>query len=47
VKHVLLLFAFCLTVSLLAGVACAQLANGLISGTVMDQQGALQYLELL
>ena len=34
-KHLLLLFAFCLAASLLAGVAFAQSVNGLISGTVL------------
>ena len=36
----LLWIAFCLAVSLPAGVAFAQSVNGLISGTVLDQQGA-------
>jgi len=36
----LLLFAFCLAVSLPTGVAFAQSVNGLISGTVLDPQGA-------
>jgi hypothetical protein len=40
VKYLLLLFAFCLAVSLPAGVAFAQSVNGLISGTVVDPQGA-------
>jgi hypothetical protein len=40
VKHLLLLFAFCLAVSLPAGVAFAQSVNGLIGGTVVDPQGA-------
>ena len=40
VKALLFLFAFCLSASLLAGVAFAQSVNGLISGTVLDPQGA-------
>jgi Carboxypeptidase regulatory-like domain len=36
----LLLLAFCLAVSLPTGVAFAQSVNGLISGTVLDPQGA-------
>src|SRR5271155_1661622 len=39
-KHLLLLLAFCLAVSLPAGVAFAQSVNGLIGGTVVDPQGA-------
>ena len=40
VKHGFLLFAFCLVTSLLGGPAFAQSVNGLISGTVLDPQGA-------
>jgi hypothetical protein len=39
-KPLLLWFAVCLTVSLPAGVAFAQSVNGLISGTVQDEQHA-------